>query len=311
MTKRKMNTILVSAVTALLLVTASAFAGLLASPEEVKSIAGNPDVKIVDVRYKADAYGKGHIPGALQVNCRVDLEDYTRYTPNKYPQLDQFLDVMARLGIDNDDTIIAYDDMYGIFASRFLFIMELYGHDPEKLKLLNGGIGQWQKENYEVTTEPTVAASTQPYKTSGPNNNLLVTWNDVLHDAVEKQDNSVVLHDTRPEAEFRGENIRAIRGGNIPNSINVPGSSAANDKETQLFKPVDQILETFTVAGITPDKTIYTYCHSSYRAAQTYLVLTRMLGYKDVKIYDGAWMEWAVLTALPSENTSWLAAMNK
>ena len=83
MTKRKMNTILVSAVTALLLVTASAFAGLLACPEEVKSIAGNPDVEIVDVGYKADAYGKGHIPGALQVNCGIDLEDYARYTPNK------------------------------------------------------------------------------------------------------------------------------------------------------------------------------------------------------------------------------------
>jgi thiosulfate/3-mercaptopyruvate sulfurtransferase len=299
---------ILSLMTVLVIASTSAFADMLADTQWLKANAGKQGIKIVDVQNKADAYDKGHIPGALRVNRHVDLEDYTRYTPNKYPQMAQFLYLMARLGIDNGDTIVAYDDKQGIFASRFLFVMELYGHDTSKLKLLDGGIAQWQKDNNPLSTEPVKPLAATSYKTSGPNQELLVTWNDILRDVVGSQNSEVVLLDTRPAAEFEGENIRAIRGGHIPYAINVTGASAANDKETQLFKSPEQIRASFVEAGVTPDKTVYTYCHSSDRAAHAYMVLTHLLGYENVKIYDGAWMEWAVLTALPAENVSWLSA---
>lgn len=299
---------ILSLMTALVLATTSAFAGMLVDSEWVGSMAGKPGIKIVDVQSKGNAYGKGHIPGALQVNRHVDLEDPTRYTPNKYPQLAQFMSLMAKLGIDNNDTIVAYDDKQGIFASRFLFVMELYGHDPSKLKLLDGGLVQWQKDNRPISTEPVKPLAATSYKTSGPNQNLLVTWNDVLNDVVHKQNPNVVLLDTRPADEFSGQNIRALRGGHIPGSINLTGASAATDKESHLFKAPELINATYAEAGISSGKTIYTYCHSSDRAAQTYMVLTHLLGYKNVKIYEGAWTEWAILTALPAEDVRWLSA---
>lgn len=295
----------VSLVTTLVLATSSAFAGMLVDSQWLNSMAGKPGIKIIDVQNKADSYDKGHIPGALQVTRHADLEDYTRYTPNKYPQMEQFLELMARLGINNNDIIVAYDDHHGIFASRFLFVMKLYGHDPARLKVLNGGIVQWRKDNNALSTEPVTAASSKPYSATGPNNKLLATWSEVLRNSVQGKNPEVILLDVRPGNEFAGEKIRAIRGGHIPGAINVTGQSAANDKESHLYKSLEQIRAAFIEAGVTQDKTIYAYCHSSDRSAHAYMVLTQMLGYRNVKIYDGAWKEWAALTALPAENESW------
>lgn len=309
MCKQQRVKILVSFLTAaaLIFTTVSAMAGMVVDGQWLKARAGNGNIKIIDVQSKAAAYDEGHISGALRVTPNVDLEDYTRYTPNKYPQKEQFLDLMAKLGIDNDDIVVAYDAHHGIFAGRFLFIMELYGHDTDKLKMLDGGIVQWKKDNNSVTSEMTKSMTSAPYQTSGANSNLLVSYNNVLRDAVQGQVPNVIIHDARPDKEFSGETIRAIRGGHIPGALNLTGQDAANDEESQLFKPVEQIRTAYLDAGITPDKTIYTYCHSSYRAAHAYLVMTHILGYKNVKIYDGAWKEWAILTAFPAHNETWLA----
>ncbi len=280
--------------------------GILVSADWLKAHLDDPNIRIIDVQNKPDSYDKGHIPNAVKVIRHVDLEDYTKYPPNKYPGMEQFIDLMERLGIDNNTTVVAYDDHHGIFASRMIFVMELYGHDVSKLKILDGGIKQWKKKGYPVTTKPFHFKQKKPYMTKGPNLNLLVSWQDVFRDVVQKQRPDVVLHDARPVAEYIGENIRAIRGGHIPGAINVTGVDAANYKESQLYKPADEIKKAFTSAGITPDKTVYTYCHSSDRAAHAYVVLKHILGYPDVKIYEGAWKEWAALTALPAEDEVWV-----
>jgi len=298
----------VSTVTVLILATGSAFAGMLVDAEWLSERADEANIKLIDVQNKAHSYDEGHIPGALKVTRHADLEDYTRYPPNKFPQIEQFLELMTRLGINNNDTIVAYDDHHGIFASRFLFMMELYGHDPAKLKVLDGGIVQWRKDNNALSSEPVTAASSEPYSTTGPNNELLVTWNDVLRNSLQGKKTDVVVLDARPTKEFAGERIRAIRGGHIPGAINVTGQTAINDNDSHLCKSMEQIKATFSEAGVTADKTIYAYCHSSDRTSHVYMVLTRMLGYKNVKIYDGAWKEWAALTALPAENQRWQCA---
>ena len=153
-----------------------------------------------------------------------------------------------------------------------------------------------------LTTKPANARSAAAYTASGPNQNLLVSWSRVFRDVVQGQDPRVALHDARPEAEFKGDKIRAIRGGHIPGAINLTGVDAANHKNEQTFKPIDEIRAAFVKAGITPDKTVYTYCHSSDRAAHAYMVLKHLLGYPDVKVYEGAWKEWGNLTALPAAN---------
>lgn len=284
-----------------------AMAGVLVDADWLKAHINDPKVVIVDVQSKHNLYGKGHIPGAVKVARHVDLEDATRYPTNKYPQKEQFLNLMSRLGIDNDSIIVAYDDKYGLFASRFLVVMELYGHDTGKLKLLDGGIKTWQAKGYQITAEATMVSKKAEYKTSGPNANMIVSWSAILKDGVLGQDPNVVLHDARPVDEFSGNKIRAIRGGHIPGAINVTGVSAANNKDDQTFKSSSEIKKAFENAGITPDKKVYTYCHSADRAAHAYVVLKHILGYKDVKIYDGSWNEWATLTALPAEEEKWIA----
>ncbi|MEW6116018.1 MAG: sulfurtransferase [Nitrospirota bacterium] len=294
--------VIVALIGLFLLSATSAMAGILVNADWVKAHMNDPNVIIVDVQNKHDSYEKGHIPGAVKVDRHVDLEDYTRYPANKYPQKEQFLPLMSRLGINNKATVVAYDDSQGIFASRMLFVMELFGHDAGKLKLLDGGIKAWQAKGYSLTTEAPKVAKKTAYKTSGPNKNLLVSWSEVYRDVVQHQNPDVVLHDARPVAEYSGEKVRAIRGGHIPNAINVTGVDAANNKENHTFKDPEEIGKAFENAGITKDKTIYTYCHSSDRGAHAYVVLKHILGYKNVKIYDGAWSEWAVMTALPAEN---------
>lgn len=121
----------------------------------------------------------------------------------------------------------------------------------------------------------------------------------------------VVLHDARPVDEFSGAKIRSVRGGHIPNSVNVTSVDASNHKEDHTFKAADDIRKAFEEAGVTPDKRIYTYyCHSADRAAHTYVVLKHILNFKNVRIYDGSWSECAALTALPAEDIKWAATQD-
>lgn len=290
----------------LIFLASPAIAGVLVDADWLKAHMNDPKVVIVDVQSKHDMYSKGHIPGAVKVARHVDLEDTTRYPTNKYPQKEQFLNLMSRLGIDNDSIIVAYDDKYGLFASRFLVVMELYGHDTSKLKLLDGGIKAWQTKGYQITTEAINISKKADYKTSGPNSDLLISWNDIYKDVISGKNPNVVLHDARPIDEYSGNKIRAIRGGHILGAINLTGVSAANNKDEHTFKSPSEIKKAFENAGITPDKKVYTYCHSADRAAHVYIVLKHILGYKDVKIYDGSWNEWAILTALPAEEEKWI-----
>jgi len=298
-------------VLSLALYAGPAFAGLLVDADWVQQHKNDPKVRIVDVQNKADAYGKGHIPGAVRVQRHADLADPTRYPPNKYPQQEQFLALMNRLAIDNNTTVVAYDDHHGLFASRLLAIMELYGHDTAKLKILDGGTVQWKAAGNALTTEESRLSKAAAYVTKGAKTDMLITWTDILRDVIHAADNRVLLLDVRPVAEYNAEKIRAIRGGHIPGSVNVTGQDAANNKEAHTFKSVDQIRAAFEAAGLKPEQTAYVYCHSSDRAAHAYMVLTQLLGHKNVKIYDGAWAEWATLSALPVEDERWLMGQNK
>jgi thiosulfate/3-mercaptopyruvate sulfurtransferase len=288
---------------------AGAAAGVLVDAEWVKSRMNDPGVVIVDVRSNPDHFDQGHIPGARKVDRHADLEDSSQYPPTKYPQQKQFIDLMSRLGIDNRSTVVAYDDKFGLFASRMLVVMELFGHDPARLKLLDGGLKAWQAGGNTLSTEPARIAKSKPYKTA--KNAMLVSWCEVHRDAVVDPKPDLALHDARPADEYAGINIRSIRGGHIPNSVNVTGVEAANNKENHIFRAADDIRKAFEAAGITPDKTVYTYCHSADRAAHAYVVLKHILGFKNVKIYDGSWNEWAALTALPASDVKWAGVQSQ
>lgn len=258
-------------------------------------------VVVLDVQNKPTAYGKGHISGAVQVVRHRDLEDYTAYTPNKYPTKAQLETVMSELGVTNSSTVVAYDDHHGIFASRLFAIMELYGHDIDKLKILDGGIVAWKAAGKKVSTQTTMAEKST-YTASDRKPNIVVSWSDVLRNVIQLKDENIVLLDSRPNKEFIGEKKRTTRAGHIPRAINVTGQTAINLNEEQTYKSISDIKDAFSSKGITTDKTVYVYCHSSDRSAHAYVAMKYLAGYDDVRIYDGAWLEWANLTALPIEN---------
>jgi thiosulfate/3-mercaptopyruvate sulfurtransferase len=274
----------------------------LVEAEWLKANLDNQNVRIVDVSGRPDTFNRGHIPGAVQVKRHIDLGDLSKSPPSLYPSQEQFEQLMARLGISPDTTVVAYDDAFSLYAARLLFIMELYGHDTGKLKLLNGGSVHWKALNYPMSTEA-VAPPAATYKVADTRMDRRLMRDDVLR-AVLGDKPGVMIHDARPAAEYKAENIRSIRGGHIPGAINVTGADAV--AENHMFKPIDEIRAMYEEAGFTGDKEIYTYCHSGDRSAHAYITMKHFLGYENVRSYDGSWIEWSTDLTLPAAGQVWV-----
>jgi len=276
----------------------------LVETEWLKANLEDKSIRIVDVSNKADTYGNGHIPGAVQVKRYLDLGNTDAVPPTLFPTNSQFEQLMSKLGIGKDTTVVAYDDTYGLFASRLLVIMELYGHDVNKLKMLNGGSVRWKSLGLPLNKEVPAVKNTK-YKADVVRLDIFVPWHEIYRDVVLGDKPGILLLDSRPAAEYEGKNIRSIRGGHIPKAVNVTGTDS-NNKEDQTFKPLAEIKKLYEAKGITLDKTIYAYCHSGDRSAHAYIVLKYLLGYKNVRLNDGGWAEWAAILDLPVEGQVWL-----
>lgn len=288
----------------LVAMTTLAVAGSLVDAEWLEKNMGNKNVKIMDVADKASAYEKEHIPGAIHVKRYLHLSNTDRYPASTYPTKAQFEKFLSEVGVENNSIVVAYDDKSSLFAARLLFLMELYGHDINKLKLLDGGIINWKKSGKKVTDEPAKLQKSK-YRITKTRSELLVSWSDIYRDVVLDGKPDVLLLDSRPENEYKAQNIRAIRGGFIPGAVNVTGSDA-NVKDTQVFHPSAAIKARYEAKEVTSDSPIYTYCHSGDRSAHAYFILKHLLGYKNVKVYEGSWVEWANMVALPMGGQVWL-----
>ncbi len=273
--------------------------GKVIQPEELKERLGEEGLKIVEVDYEPKtAYELGHIPGAILIDWKKDL--------NKYPERDiispeEFEKLMSRLGISNDDFVVLYGDFNNWFATFAFWIFEMYGH--EKLAILNGGRNKWIELGYPMTKEvPEVKPST--YKVEKVDLTRRAFFLDVMK---RLRDPNVVLVDVRSPAEYRGEitappeypNEQAQRGGHIPGAVNIPWAKAVKDDGT--FKDLDEIKKLYQELGVTPDKEVIVYCRIGERAAFTYFVLKHLLGYPKVRVYDGSWSEWGNMVGAPIE----------
>jgi thiosulfate/3-mercaptopyruvate sulfurtransferase len=301
--KMKLKTLVVSMLVVFLSATTS-WAISLVDAEWLKANLDDKNIRIVDVSNKPDSYGKGHIPGAVKVNRYHDLGNTSAIPPTLYPTKEQFEQLMSRLGIDKDSVVVAYDDTYSIFASRLLVLMELYGHDTNKMKLLNGGMVKWKALEFPVTKDA-VRVKPAKYHVDNIRLDIFVSWSDIYRDVVLGARPEVMLLDSRPEAEYTAKNIRSIRGGHIPKAANVTGANA-NNKEDHTYKPIAEIKKMYEEKGFTSDKTIYEYCHSGDRSAHAYIILKHLLGYKNVRFNDGGWVEWSNILSLPAAGQVWL-----
>jgi thiosulfate/3-mercaptopyruvate sulfurtransferase len=275
---------------------------VLTDVEWVKQNLGKPGIAIIEVDYDPKlAYEQGHIPGALLIDWRKDMNK-----PDVRDIIDagEFEKLMSRLGISNDTHVILYGDYNNWFATFAFWVFEMYGH--QKVQLLNGGRKKWIDSGGELTKEvPAVKPAT--YKVPKVNYENRVFLEDLLKMKI--ADPNLVLVDVRSPAEYTGEitappeypNEHAQRGGHIPGAVNIPWGQAIREDGT--FKSAEELRQLYSSKGVVPDKKVVTYCRIGERASVTWFVLKHLLGYKDVKVYDGSWTEWGNLVRFPIEKT--------
>jgi thiosulfate/3-mercaptopyruvate sulfurtransferase len=254
-------------------------------------------VRVVEVDVDTKAYDEGHIPGAVAWNWTTQLCDTVRR--DIIPK-DQFDELMASSGIGNDTTVILYGDNNNWFAAWALWQMKLYGH--KNVRLMNGGRKKWLEEGRELTTDaPDVARAS--YSASGPDLSLRT----FLPEAMKASESlSAAFVDVRSPDEFTGKILAppglpetCQRGGHIPSAANIPWGQTCNEDGT--FKSYDELKALYGSKGVTGEKPVIAYCRIGERSSHSWFVLKYLLGFGNVKNYDGSWTEWGNLVGAPVE----------
>jgi len=251
------------------------------------------DVRVLEVRYHPHRYFTvGHIPGAVQVQRFKDLGDNRGNPLMRFPDRETFQETLRGWGVNDDSTLVLYDDSNTALTSRLYYLLELYGFDMTQVKVLNGGTNDWAVFNEMSKQAAEIDAGNVTL--SEADESIYVEWEDVYDDVVSRRDEDVVLLDARPSDMYTGEVIKhSIRGGHIPGSINVVSLDGTS---TQRWKPIDDIEAMY--ADIPTDKTVYVYCHDGFRMSLAYMQL-KALGYEDVRLYNGGWSHWGNALTLP------------
>ena len=250
---------------------------------------------VLEVRYHPHRYFTvGHIPGAVQVQRFKDLGDNAADPLMRFPSKDSFQATLRRWGVNNDSTLVLYDDARTALASRLYFLLALYGFPLEQVKLLNGGTVDWTAFEALSRDPVTPAPGSVTLKDADPE--LFVEWTAIYDDVVSRRDPAVVLLDARPHDMYTGEVIRhSIQGGHIPGAINVVSLDGA-DGQSQRW--LDDARLQALYADIPKDKTVYVYCHDGFRMSLAWMQL-KHLGYTDVRLYNGGWSHWGNSLTLP------------
>ncbi len=274
---------------------AFAAADFLVDADWLSERIDDPKTVVLETRYYPHRYYTvGHIPGAVQVQRFRDLGDNNASPLMRFPSKDAFEKTLRRWGVNNDSTIVLYDDSRTALSSRVYFLLQLYGFDMSRVKLLNGGTVDWTNFNELEKTPVTRKPGNVTLKPA--NKNLFVEWTDVYSDVLARRDPDIVLLDARPHSHYTGEEIKhAVRGGHIPGAINIV-SLDGTDGQSQTWKSPQQLAAMYQ--SIPKDKTIYIYCHDGFRMGLAFMQL-KSLGYSHVKLYNGGWSHWGNALTLP------------
>ncbi len=271
---------------------------VLVSTEWVAEHLHDPKVRLVEVDVDTSAYDQGHIAEAAGWNWQSQLQDNVRRDLISKSELEKLL---GQSGVSNDTTIILYGDNNNWFAAYAFWQLKYYGH--RDVRLMNGGRKKWIEEKRALTTaKPQVTPAT--YRATGPDESLRARKEQVMR-WIEKR-GSGQLVDVRSVDEFTGKiiappgmNETAQRAGHIPTAANIPWSQAANEDGT--FKSADQLKQLYGSKGVTGQGEVIAYCRIGERSSHTWFVLKYLLGYDNVKNYDGSWTEWGNLIGAPIE----------
>ena len=253
-------------------------------------------IVFVDVDEDTTAYDAGHIPNAVKINWKTELQDPVN---RDFIKKDAFEKLMSSKGISNDDTVVLYGGNNNWFAAYAYWYFKLYGHD--KVKLLDGGRKKWELDGRPLTKdEPNRPPTTY---TAKEQDTSIRAFRQEVMDAIGNKN----LVDVRSPDEFAGRILApahlpqevAQRPGHIPSAINVPWSKAANEDGT--FKSDEELRQLYREAGLDDSEPTIAYCRIGERSSHTWFVLHELLGYSDVKNYDGSWTEYGSLVGAPIE----------
>lgn len=278
-----------------------------ARPEALVSTAwvaehgADPGVRLVEVDVDPTFYAKGHIAGAVGWDWSTDLCDTVR---RDIIDREQFERLCSTAGIGNDTIVVLYGDANNWFAAWAFWQFKIYGH--KDVRLMNGGRKKWELDGRPYTTEVPHSAPAR-YTASGPDFSIRAFRDDVLARVRAGVTNLV---DVRSPDEFAGRILAppnlpqegAQRGGHIPGAKNVPWSMAVDDDGT--FKSSTALRDLYGGAGILPERETVAYCRIGERSAHTWFVLTALLGYPNVRNYDGSWTEWGSVVGAPIEKSA-------
>lgn len=270
----------------------------LVETEWVARHLDDPQVRIVESNEDYLLYDTGHIPGAVKVDWFTTLQDPLR---RDFLSIEAFERLCSSLGIGNDMTIVFYGDKSNWFATYAFWLFRYYGH--ENLRIMNGGRAKWVQENRPMTKDVPNYPQTS-YVARQPDLGIRAFRQDVFRHLEKK----MPLVDVRSPKEYSGELLHmpnypqegATRGGHIPGAVNIPWSLAVNETDST-FKSADELRQLYAGAGLSPDKEIIAYCRIGERSSHTWFVLTYLLGYENVRNYDGSWTEWGNLVNAPIE----------
>lgn len=273
---------------------------VLVSTEWMAEHLNDKNVRIVESNEDQLLYSTGHIPGAVHVDWTTDLNDPIR---RDYLQREGFESLMTRIGVTPDMTIVFYGDKNNWWACYAYWVFQLFGHT--NAKVMDGGRIKWQNEKRELTKEVPEYSATE-YKAPERNDDKIRAFRDQV---LEHVNNNLALVDVRSPDEYSGKRLHmpdypnegALRGGHIPGAKSIPWAKAVNPDDGT-FKTAEELKAIYENENdLSPDDNIIAYCRIGERSSHTWFVLKNLLGYKNVRNYDGSWTEWGNLVNVPIE----------
>lgn len=273
---------------------------VLVSTEWVADHLDDPNVRIVESDEDVLLYDLGHIPGAVKIDWHTDLQHPVR---RDYLTEDAFAQLMSEKGISNDTMVVFYGDKNNWWATYAFWVFQLFGHD--NARVMDGGRQRWIDEGRPLTREVPNYPPTD-YQVKPRDDREVRAFRDYVLKFIERSGAQLV--DVRSPAEYTGEKLHmedypqegALRGGHIPGADNIPWGRAVTPLGT--FKSADELRSIYLEEkGLKPNEETIAYCRIGERSSHTWFVLKYLLGFENVRNYDGSWTEWGNLVNVPIE----------